>query len=46
MKTIGTVMSRDVQLVGPDDTIRDAAELMGKIDAGVLPVAGATAWSG
>jgi len=35
---IGNVMSRDVQLVEPDDTIRVAAALMKKIDAGLLPV--------
>jgi CBS domain-containing protein len=35
---IGSVMSRDVQLVKPDDTIRTAAALMKKIDAGLLPV--------
>ena len=35
---ISNVMSRDVQLVKPDDTIRAAAALMKKIDAGLLPV--------
>jgi len=35
---IGSVMSRDVQLIKPDDTIRSAAALMKKIDAGPLPV--------
>jgi CBS domain-containing protein len=35
---IGNVMSRDVQLIKPDDTIRSAAALMKKIDAGLLPV--------
>src|SRR5215813_2485754 len=35
---IGSVMSRDVQLIKPDDTIRSAAALMKKIDAGLLPV--------
>ncbi len=39
MQTVGKVMSRDVRTVGPEDTLRDAAELMKKIDAGVLPVA-------
>lgn len=33
------VMSRDVQLTNPDQTLREAAALMKKIDAGVLPVA-------
>src|SRR2546423_13563251 len=32
---ISSVMSRDVQLIKPDDTIRSAAQ---KIDAGLLPV--------
>jgi len=35
---ISNVMSRDVQLVNPDGTLREAALLMKKIDAGVLPV--------
>jgi len=35
---ISNVMSRDVQLIKPDDTIRGAAALMKKIDAGLLPV--------
>ena len=32
------VMSRDVQVASPTQTIRDAAQIMAKIDAGVLPV--------
>src|SRR6266436_7334504 len=36
---ISSVMSREVQLIKPDDTIRSAAALMKKIDAGALPVA-------
>ncbi len=36
---ISNVMSHDVQLINPDVTLRDAAALMKKIDAGVLPVA-------
>jgi CBS domain-containing protein len=35
---ISNVMSTDVQLIKPDDTIRRAAALMKKIDAGLLPV--------
>src|SRR5213596_629914 len=35
---ISSVMSRDVQLIKPDDTLRSAAALMKKIDAGLLPV--------
>lgn len=34
---IGNVMSRDVQLIAPDRTLRDAAALMKRIDSGVLP---------
>jgi CBS domain-containing protein len=36
---IGNIMSRDVQFIGPDTTLRDAASIMKKIDAGALPVA-------
>ena len=32
------VMSCDVQVASPTQTIRDAAQIMAKIDAGVLPV--------
>ena len=31
-------MTRDVRVVSPDDTIERAAQMMGQIDAGVLPV--------
>lgn len=31
-------MTRDVRVISPDDTIEKAAQLMAKIDAGVLPV--------
>ena len=31
-------MSREVRVISPDDTIERAAQLMGQIDAGVLPV--------
>ena len=31
-------MSRDVQLANPKQSIREAAQMMAKIDAGVLPV--------
>jgi CBS domain-containing protein len=33
-----TAMTRNVKLVSPDQTIRDAALLMAEIDAGALPV--------
>ena len=35
---VSDVMSHDVQLTTPKQSIRDAAKLMAKIDAGVLPV--------
>lgn len=38
MKTIAEVMSRDVTSVTPDDSIREAAELMDDLDIGALPV--------
>ena len=31
-------MTRDVRVIAPDDTIERAAQIMGQIDAGVLPV--------
>ena len=33
-----TAMTRNVKLVNPDQTIREAAQLMAEIDAGSLPV--------
>ena len=33
-----TAMTRNVKLVSPDQTIREAAQLMAEIDAGSLPV--------
>jgi len=35
---IREVMSRDVKIASPEDTLRHAAQLMKDIDAGVLPV--------
>lgn len=35
---ISQFMTRNVQIVSPDDTLERAARLMGEIDAGVLPV--------
>jgi CBS domain-containing protein len=32
------VMTRDVRVANPDQTIQDAARIMSDIDAGVLPV--------
>jgi len=31
-------MTRDVRLLNPDQTIREAASLMAEVDAGALPV--------
>ena len=35
---IDKVMHRDVQIIGPRESLRNAAALMKKLDAGVLPV--------
>ncbi|MBO0738155.1 MAG: CBS domain-containing protein [Alphaproteobacteria bacterium] len=35
---ISNVMSRNVQIIGPDQTLREAAAAMKRLDAGVLPV--------
>ncbi len=35
---IGEIMSRDVEFIEPDATAQQAAELMGEIDVGALPV--------
>ena len=35
---ISAIMSRDVQVARPEDTLRDAAETMARIDVGSLPV--------
>jgi CBS domain-containing protein len=35
---VSDIMSRDVRLASPDDTIRQAAAYMGQIDVGALPV--------
>jgi CBS domain-containing protein len=36
---VASIMSRDVKVISPEGTLREAATLMKKIDAGVLPVA-------
>ena len=36
---IAEIMTRDVQMVTPEDTLQDAARMMADIDCGVLPVA-------
>ena len=38
MKTIRDVMTGEVKLVGPNQSIRDAAQLMASADVGSLPV--------
>jgi len=35
---ISKIMHRDVKIVGPNETLRDAAVVMKKLDVGVLPV--------
>ena len=35
---VGKCMTRDVELVSPTQTIRDAAQMMAELDAGALPV--------
>lgn len=35
---VNEVMTRDVLITGPDDTVEHAAHLMKEIDAGVLPI--------
>lgn len=40
--TIRDIMTRDVQVVGPNDTIRKAAQLMDQLNVGVLPVSDGT----
>ena len=36
---INQCMTREVRTITPDDTIQTAAQVMGQIDAGILPVA-------
>ena len=36
---IGEIMTRDVEVAAPGDTLRSAARLMADLDVGVLPVA-------
>lgn len=38
MPTIADIMTRDVQLIGPDDTLQHAAQLMDQLNVGSLPV--------
>ncbi len=36
---VSEAMTKDVKLIAPDHTLQDAANMMAKLDAGVLPVA-------
>jgi CBS domain-containing protein len=38
MRTIDEVMTTDVTVVGPEDTLQEAAQLMADLDVGALPV--------
>lgn len=38
MQTIHDVMTRDVQFISPEDTVRRAAELMDQLNVGAIPV--------
>jgi CBS domain-containing protein len=38
MQTIADIMTRDVQLIGPEDTLQLAAQLMDQLNVGSLPV--------
>jgi CBS domain-containing protein len=35
---ISNIMHRDVQIIGPEESLRNAAAMMKRLDAGVLPV--------
>ncbi len=36
--TVADIMSRDVEFIAPEASAQDAAELMGELDVGALPV--------
>ena len=36
---VAEVMTRDIQLANPDQTVREAARMMSEEDVGALPVA-------
>jgi CBS-domain-containing membrane protein len=42
MTTIAEIMSRDVQTIAPEDTLRKAAEQLRELDVGSLPVTSGT----
>ncbi|TIP76539.1 MAG: CBS domain-containing protein, partial [Mesorhizobium sp.] len=35
---VGNCMTRNVQVANPEQSIREVAEIMGRLDAGVMPV--------
>lgn len=35
---VGNCMTRNVQVANPEQSIREVAEMMGRLDAGVMPV--------
>lgn len=35
---VSEVMTRNVRVTNPDETIQDAAKIMAEIDAGIIPV--------
>ncbi|MCP9232720.1 CBS domain-containing protein [Mesorhizobium sp. LMG 17147] len=35
---VGNCMTKDVEIASPQQTLRDAAEMMGRLDAGAMPV--------
>lgn len=39
--TVGDIMSRDVEFIPPESSAQDAAELMGELDVGALPIGAA-----
>lgn len=43
---VNDVMSRDVEFITPDASVQDAAELMGEIEVGALPVGSAARLDG
>lgn len=36
---VGDCMTRDVEIANPEQSIREVAQMMGRLDAGVMPVA-------
>ncbi|WP_240756727.1 CBS domain-containing protein [Roseicella aquatilis] len=46
MLRVGEAMSRDVEFIGAEAPVKEAAELMGELEVGALPVGGAEAMQG